>query len=113
MGTPSWSSRCEPCLYKPLNAVAKATKCRAFAQSQTPALQLVQRGANVHHMGQAKTGTGTTMALHECAAMMGDGRQEPDAYFETAWLLMGAGASPFMERSDGMYHLANHQLRVV
>lgn len=55
----------------------------------------------MNHMGQAKSGSGTTMALHECAAMRGEGTQLQDAYFESAWLLMSAGASPFAERSDG------------
>ena len=64
-------------------------------------LQLVQRGADVHHIGQAKGGNGTTTALHECAAMRGERAQPSEGYFETAWLLMAAGASPFTERSDG------------
>ena len=64
-------------------------------------MQLIQRGADVHHIGQAKGGNGTTMALHECAAMRGEKGQAPEAYYETAWLLMAAGASPFTERSDG------------
>jgi len=64
-------------------------------------LQLIQRGADVQHIGQAKGGHGTTMALHECAAMRGEKGQAPEAYYETAWLLMAVGASPFTERSDG------------
>ena len=52
-------------------------------------------------MGQARGGSGTTMALHEAAAMRADSGQAPEAFYETAWLLLSAGASPFTERSDG------------
>ena len=55
----------------------------------------------MHHMGQARGGSGTTMALHEAAAMSADSGQAPEAFYETAWLLLSAGASPFTERSDG------------
>lgn len=72
-------------------------------------VQLLQRNANVNHMGQAKSGSGTTMALHECAAMRGDAGQSQEAYFETAWLLMSAGASPFAERSDGELRVSGSQ----
>lgn len=55
----------------------------------------------MHHIGQAKGGSGTTTALHECAAMHGERSQPAEGYYETAWLLMAVGASPFTERSDG------------
>lgn len=55
----------------------------------------------MHHIGQARGGNGTTTALHECASMRGERAQPSEGYFETAWLLMAAGASPFTERSDG------------
>ena len=61
--------------------------------------------ADVNHasLAQKLTSPPGSTALHECAARVGEESDSPNIrhYFETAKLLLKAGANPFLENSRG------------